>query len=191
MPTRREVFAQALAEGGGRAAVAVVLSKIEALYGESMPRSGVAVTAWHVGARLEGDELVARYVDARALKPTRILADVPESASARFEALLEDDLLPEDLGVAVRAHVRRFFVDAVSNDAIDLSHVIEAQRLCEVLLAAEGLDAAPRRLVEAAVRYFVLSDDGAWDFTANGLDDDLAVLRAVAARVGVVAGAPP
>ena len=62
---------------------------------------------------------------------------------------------------------------------------------CEVLLAAEGLDAAPRRLVEAAVRYFVLSDDGAWDFTANGLDDDLAVLRAVAARVGVVAGAPP
>jgi hypothetical protein len=135
MPTRREVFAQALADGGGRAAVAVVLSKIEALYGESMPRSGVAVTAWHVGARLEGDELVARYVDARALKPTRILADVPESASARFEALLEDDLLPEDLGVAVRAHVRRFFVDAVSNDAIDLSQVIEAQRLCEALAA--------------------------------------------------------
>ena len=85
--------------------------------------------------------------------------------------------------------MRRFFMDAVTNDAIDLSQVLEAQRLCEALLVLEGLDEEPRRLAEAAVRYFVLSDDGAWDFTANGLDDDLAILRAVAARSRV--SAPP
>lgn len=184
IPTRREVIAQALVDGGGRAEVAALRAKIEALYGEAPSRHSIAWSAWHTNARLDGEFVVPRDPAAQSSRPPPLLEGVPDGASSRFEALLTDSLSAENLATEVEAHVRRFFLDAVTNDAIDLSQVVAAQRACNALLArTAGAPREQRRLAEAAVRYFVLSDDGAWDFTANGLDDDLAILRAVAAKL--------
>lgn len=192
IPTRREVIEQALADGGGRAEVAAIQAKIEALYGEGVPRQSVAWNAWHIGARLDGELIVARDAGPRNSRPPPRFEGISESAEARFEALLAEEAPAENLAAAVEAHVRRFFLDAVTNEAIDLSQVVEAQRACEALLArADGAQEEHRQLAEAAVRYFVLNDDGAWDFTANGLDDDLAILRAVTAKLDASGSALP
>lgn len=184
IPTRAEVVEQALADGGGHAEVAVVQAKVEALYGETLSRATIASYAWKVGARLDGDSVVARDADARSSRPPPLLAGLPDGASTRFESLLATEFPAEDLRPAVEARARRFFLDAVTNEEVDLSRVVEAQRACESLLArTDGTAGERRRYAEAAVRYFVLSEEGAWDFTAHGLDDDLAVLRAVSARL--------
>lgn len=190
IPTRREVIEQGLADGGGRAEVAALQAKIEALYGEGISRQSLAWSAWNADARLDGEHIVARDAVSRNSRTPPLLDGVPEGASARFEALLAEVAPAERLPAAVEAHARRFFLDAVTNEAIDLSQVVEAQRACEALLArTAGACEEHRRLAEAAVRYFVLSDDGAWDFTADGLDDDLAILRAVGAKLDAASGA--
>lgn len=183
IPTRKEIVVQALAAGEGRAEVASLLARIEAIYGESVSRKSIAAMAWQCNARLEGEFLIARDPIARS-SCDPLLVDVPVDVATRFEVLIAEDLPLEDPDAAVVAHVRRFFLDAVTNEAIDLSRVLEAQALCESLIArASASDDRARALARAAVRYFVMSDDGAWDFTAKGLDDDLAVLRAVSALI--------
>jgi hypothetical protein len=186
LPTRRDVVKQCLAEGGGRAPLALVQSRIAALYGVAPPRHALAWNAWQLGARVMDDDLVMRDA-GEPEAPSDILPGVPPGAWALFTALKAegaDDL--EGRGAEVDAHVRRFFHEAVTNEAIDLTAVTAAQRKCHALLerARGGADDV-RRLVHAAVCYFLREDDGAWDFTAGGLNDDLAVLNAVTASLGV------
>ena len=180
LPSRRDVIAQCLDEGGGRALISTLQTRIAALYGDHPSRDGLAWSGWGLGAHLVGDELVRRGVGDDAPRVVATLPGIPPQAAGLFESLRTEDAGDLDaLSRAVDAHARRFFHEAVTSEAIDLTSVLAAQRASHTLLAL-ARDAGPeaRQTAAAAVRYFLHEDDGAWDFTVDGLVDDLAVLDA-------------
>lgn len=188
LPSRRDIVIQCLAEGGGRASIETLQTRIAAMYGEAPPKHALAWAGWALGARIVGPDLVMRS-GAEGPEVTS-LPGIPPEAAVLFEAMRAEE--PHDLielGRAVDQHARRFFHEAVTSDAIDLTVVLEAQRSCHALLAhAPEVGDEERRAISAAVRYFLHESDGAWDFTENGLSDDVAVLRAVIDALGLGAG---
>lgn len=191
LPSRREIINQALTDGGGRVPIEVLQAKIAALYGEAPSRSALAWGAWGIGGRLSGLDLIR--VDATAQhEALTSIPGIPPEAIPTFEslrALPAGDL--DELSRDVELHTQRFFHEAVSCDAIDVTAAIAAQRKSRSLLAIYA-DATPeaQALISAAVRYYIHEGDGAWDFTEGGLDDDLEVLDAVRAHLGVEGETP-
>lgn len=121
-------------------------------------------------------------------EPHPILSELPQEARATFERLLVTAVRPperlrEQLPHYVAA-IERAAEDGTGPDAAIGHRIAEG---CERLL--DAWDAAgddDRRLIRAAVEYFLLWRDGDDDLASpEGLDDDDAVVAAVRAHLQV------
>lgn len=102
--------------------------------------------------------------------------------------LLGEDPLPvEQLRQDLRAHLATVQEAAKINPHLEPRLAHRLVEVCHALLdeaASQGTD-DPRRLVQAAVRYFVEDDDSEHDLTSVvGLVDDAEVCNAVARALG-------
>jgi len=99
------------------------------------------------------------------------------------EPLASVDLLEE----RTHAYLKDLEAYAAEGRVLDLEQAGEIAVWCERLLGEIG-DETPeehRRLIQAGVRYFVSSDDSDGDLDSLvGLDDDRAVVEAIAIAVG-------
>lgn len=114
-------------------------------------------------------------------------AGIPAEARDRFQELLHEPLMaPEVLLKEVDdcvGMVRRVVMEGAP---LDVSMVERLADRAREMVARAGTDAPEpqRRMVQAAVRYFVLSDDAEGDLVSlMGFDDDALVLEAVAAQL--------
>lgn len=115
-------------------------------------------------------------------------AGIPAEARDRFHELLHEPLMaPEVLLKEVDdcvGMVRRVVMEGAP---LDVSMVEGLAEQARTMVGRAGADApeAERRMVQAAVRYFVLSDDAEGDLVSlMGFDDDAQVLEAVEAQLG-------
>ena len=108
----------------------------------------------------------------------------PTEARWAFERLLDLDLQPRS---SLADQVERHLVDLeeVQDEVLDLTTARELARTSHRLLALYPEAPEPdRRLIQAAVLYFVLDQDALPDRRSRtGLEDDARVLRAVAAHL--------
>lgn len=112
---------------------------------------------------------------------------VPEEAAGVFERLLREAVVEVAvLRGELQAHMERLEAARVTNEFLDGSLATKLGRVCEAMLQlVPELDERDRRLVQAAVRYFVLEEDGESDVeSVCGLDDDVQVCNAVAGHLG-------
>ena len=109
---------------------------------------------------------------------------IPGEAAAIFAALCEEEPRP----VAALAEEVRAYLAHVTRSAgrgatlIDLESAEELARASLALLGAMGAatPAEERRLVQAAVRYFVIEEDALGDLgSITGFDEDIEVMNAV------------
>jgi hypothetical protein len=118
--------------------------------------------------------------------PIRIKG-LPEPAVALFERLSAAPLESvESMKKSVIAYVATFDPTSSRGRVVDPIEAMQISRACVRMLEQTG-DEAPeevRRLVQAACRYFVLEDDAKNDGEAGGLEDDAAVVSAVARHLG-------
>lgn len=109
---------------------------------------------------------------------------IPHESQALFDRLHDAPLVPAaQLRAELRAYVARVTSSAESNEMLDLALCEAITRCCEGLLAEleGGVDEPTARLVQAAVRYFVVEEDVEPDGESLwGLDDDAVVCAAVA-----------
>lgn len=93
----------------------------------------------------------------------------------------------ETLRQELRQHVQKIRTAAEANPYLEPRLALRLAEVCEHLLddaAAKGSEHA-RRLVQAAVRYFIEDDDGEHDLeSVVGLVDDAEVCNAVARALG-------
>lgn len=116
------------------------------------------------------------------------LEGIPDEAREIWQKLLAEQLVPvADLRAEVRDYQKAISAKARWSDDVDPSL---AGRLAEASLKLLHTidDKSPeeqRRLVQAAVRYFVLQEDAESDLdSVLGLDDDVEVLNAVLKHLG-------
>jgi len=98
----------------------------------------------------------------------------------------EPSLDLSELREALRAHLEKITSAVAENEFLDLRLARAIAASVEALLdEAATRDEHARRLVQAAVRYFLLDDDAEHDLeSVCGLDDDAAVCNAVASALG-------
>ncbi len=111
-----------------------------------------------------------------------LLERVPAESRELVEELLDEPLLSSVvLRGEVEAHLDLFRSAQRENPELDVGQAEALARQCRRLLDAVGDDATEeqRQLVQVAVRYFVIEDDGDDDIQIGGLDDDEAVVAAV------------
>jgi len=89
---------------------------------------------------------------------------------------------PEALADAVRSHAKAFDDLAKRNEFLDPQEARSVAATCLALIEKlqPSTPALPRKLTALAVRYFVLEADADSDFDIAGLDDDIAVVQAIA-----------
>jgi hypothetical protein len=89
---------------------------------------------------------------------------------------------PEKLAQRVNAHVNAFVNLAKRNEFVDPQEARDVAATCLRLLDELRSDTPPlhRKLIELAALYFVLEEDADSDFDIGGLDDDIAVVQAIA-----------
>ncbi len=118
----------------------------------------------------------------------RSLPGIPPEAQPLFDAhydapLVSAEVLREELAAYARHIAERTSAD----DVIDASVGEALARSCQALIDLTETDdrLGTRRLVQAAVRYFIDEDDVEPDRDSLfGLDDDAAVCNAVARHLG-------
>jgi len=112
---------------------------------------------------------------------------LPPSARRTFEQLMLEPLGdPADLERAVAQYATSFAVDVASNDFIDPDQVEALRAGCVELLGLweEVVTDEERRLIQAAVQFFLLEGDGEDDRGIGGFDDDILVFNDVASQLG-------
>ena len=113
---------------------------------------------------------------------------IPDAAQPTFRALLGDsDIDHATLASLLTAHVADINARAATDSAPTLGQALAVANQCRQLLeeAQRQNDAGVRRLVWAAVHYFIRNEDGDHDLASpHGLDDDAAVCNAVALAIG-------
>ncbi len=112
---------------------------------------------------------------------------IPSAAAELFARLYEEPLEEtESLKRAVIDYVATFDPTSTRGQVVNPIEAMQLSRACVGLLDRTGDGAAEesRRLVQAACRYFVLEDDAMKDTQTGGLEDDAAVVRAVARHLG-------
>ena len=113
---------------------------------------------------------------------------IPHESQALFDRLHDAPLVPAtELRAELRAYAARIGSAAAANEMLDATLADAITRCCEGLLdlLEEDASEATRRLVQAAVRYFVVEEDVEPDRdTLWGLDDDAVVCGAVAGHLG-------
>jgi len=115
-------------------------------------------------------------------------AGIPSDAHALMTRLLAEDPRPADwLRQQLRTHLATVRDAAEINPHLEPRLALRLVQVCEALLdeaASQGTEEA-RRLVQAAVRYFIEDDDGEHDLTSVvGLIDDAEICNAVARALG-------
>lgn len=135
-------------------------------------------------------ETSAEHADAAAaITPEAdavLLSRIPDEARPLFRELLQEPPRPTSVLLEeVAAHVHRFETAAREGEQVDLKLAQTLARQSRTLLDTMGLAAEQQRMIRAAVRYFVISEDGENDLQPGGLDDDAAVMVAVIRHVGL------
>lgn len=117
-----------------------------------------------------------------------VLAQVPASIADRLRPLLEERPVPE---AVLRSELRSYLGGVVrrarEQPLLDLPMARDLADRCGALLDGLAADAPElhRRLVQAALRYFILDDDVESDTgSMTGFDDDAIVVDVVARAVG-------
>jgi Sigma-70, region 4 len=184
VPTRAQLLLACLDEDNGRTSVAKIQGRITELYGRCPSRTQVGLLAAGLGASMRGPQVSRVEVAPAEDSVIDRLEGIPAEAVPILRELLAEDLVPlVDLRDAVRQHVADIKAAARSNEFIDVGEARDLGARCLGLLdLVEGEASQERRaLVQAAARYFAISDDAESDFSVGGLDDDLAVVNAVSA----------
>jgi hypothetical protein len=113
---------------------------------------------------------------------------IPHESQALFDRLHDAPLAPPaELRAELREYATRIGSATAANELLDGTLAQSIIRCCEGLLEMLESDAdeATRRLVQAAVRYFVVEEDIEPDRDSLwGLDDDAVVCGAVAGHLG-------
>ena len=114
---------------------------------------------------------------------------IPHESQALLDRLHDAPLAPPaELRAELRAYVGRIGSITPANEMLDATLCEAITRCCEGLLdmlEEKDVDEATHRLVQAAVRYFVVEEDVEPDReTLWGLDDDAVVCGAVASHLG-------
>ena len=118
----------------------------------------------------------------------RVLAAIDPDAGDLIRTYLDEPLVaPEALSDQMRIYFKQVEAAADHGQAVDLELVTELTVRCERLLDEidDRMPEEHQRLVQAAVRYFIDADDSFGDVDSLiGLDDDSAVIEAVAIAIG-------
>jgi hypothetical protein len=113
---------------------------------------------------------------------------IPHESQALFDRLHDAEPASlAELRTELRAYVGRIGSAVAANEMLDATLCEAIGRCCEGLLdmLEKDADEATHRLVQAAVRYFVIEEDIEPDReTLWGLDDDAVVCGAVASHLG-------
>lgn len=113
---------------------------------------------------------------------------IPHESQALFDRLHDAPLVPgAELRAQLEEYAARLAATTAANELLDASLSEAITHCCRGLLdmIAPDTDEATRRLVQAAVRYFVDAEDVEPDRdTLWGLDDDAVVCGAVAYHLG-------
>ena len=119
---------------------------------------------------------------------TALPSGIPADARDLVTSLLAEELRPVDaLRSELDAHLDAIKAAQASNEYVDVSLALRLTDVSRALLdEAEAKDTDDaRRLAQAAVRYFILDEDGENDLTSvHGLVDDAEVCNAVARALG-------
>lgn len=119
----------------------------------------------------------------------RLNQDLPPEARQFYARLANASTLipPKRLADQVKGYVKLVQATAQDNPWIDVDRVKELARSLMGLLRGLERDGPEfeHRAVQAAVRYFVLEEDGDEDMESeDGFDDDIEVMNAVANALG-------
>ncbi len=118
----------------------------------------------------------------------KLLSELPSDASQLMRDLLTEDLIPVPrLRSELAEHLAQLKEHASTHEFIDLDTASLLNSVCHRLLdqLTESSSEDHRRMVQVAVRYFILDEDAESDLHSPiGFDDDARVVRAVAAAVG-------
>lgn len=121
--------------------------------------------------------------------PGRVRARLRPAVAAAYDRCVSDPdaPAPEVLRASCDAYWAHLQGHAVSDEFFDHATAGRTYRGCLALIDhVEATDhPEARAAVAAAVRYFVLEDDAQSDADLLGLDDDLEVVEATAAELGV------
>lgn len=190
IPTFRSLLEEQLRIEGGKAQVDALMDTIEARFGARPTRASLNSISHGIGARLEGAFILsASRASATTPPPPLSLPDpaaipgFPLMAAATFSDFLREPVGDIHALVArANAYVAEFEVAQQDNEFIDPDEARALAAASATLLQATANDPNPnrRQLAWAAVRYFECPDDGDNDFLIGGLDDDAAVMNAVA-----------
>ncbi len=117
------------------------------------------------------------------------LAGIPAAAQPLWRKLIAAQLIPvHELFSQVRAYQQEIAQRADWGDSdVDpaLARALVESSLKLLGTLGENTPETTRRLIQAAVRYFVLTDDADGDFDSIlGLDDDAEVMNAVLTHLG-------
>lgn len=110
-----------------------------------------------------------------------LVGEIPGECEAMFTSLLASEIWdPERLGEAVAAHLAEFERQFDAHPFLDLDGAEELARQSRALLALwPSFSDAHMRLAQAAILYFVESDEVDDDFRIGGLRTDKLVMAAV------------
>ncbi len=193
LPTRRELLNTLVTEAGGRLRVTAAQDQIESVFGTRPDRVQLSNLIFPLAIHLFGEHLVSEELMlAESAPPTRFpdpadLPDFPRPAVPLFRGLMEEPA--RDLVVLRREaqqYVEAFEAAQPARPHIDVEEARAAAAAIAKLIDTLSPDASEVEgmLVQAAARYFVMYEDAESDFAVGGLDDDIAVIDAVAAHLG-------
>lgn len=179
--SQRETL-EALLGKSGWVKLAEAREAVVSATGEPLPKARLAMLAQGLGARVLGDD-IRRDPQPLGLTVPDLPPDyrnrIPEKASSVFARCLVAPRSVDELREAVRG----WYHDLVRSGApsLDLEQVRRlANQADRMLVGAASGGQERERAIRAAVEYLVCVTDGESDWVVGGLDDDEAVLAAVA-----------
>jgi hypothetical protein len=191
-PSQRELLEELLHAGGGSVSIHEIRARIVASSGEPMSRPQLTSLACSIGARMRGDfmEWSPEMTDHSQVISKALIA-LPERTAAIFGDIVEGELAMREpvSSDGLSNELARWAATLRERAASDAPHIESAQvdaieaKARKLIADLPALDVDARALTLAAIRYVVRTDDAESDFLVGGLDDDEAVLRAVASTL--------
>lgn len=178
--SQRETL-EALLGKSGWVKLAEAREAVVSATGEPLPKARMALLAQGLGARVLGDDIRRDPALGSTVPdlPPDYRDRIPEKASAVFAQCLLAPREASELREAVRSWYHELVRSGVQS--LDLDQVRRLANRADRLLAEAGAGGKDReRAIRAAVEYLVCVSDGESDWVVGGLDDDEAVLAAVA-----------
>lgn len=184
--TQAEVLRDLLIEHDGIVPVELAMDTLPTASGDPLSRERVGLLANSIRARLIGPgiewmpamDTPTRADDLRS----RVLANLPETATLLFTAYLDDVKDAPSLAAAKLEWLTE--LRAVAGDEsspVDRTQVERLNEMADAVLVRLDADEIPERraIYSAALQYLAAVDDGVSDLVFGGLDDDERVLDVV------------